>query len=64
MRSGRRVADLAGLLEARAWAAAALETLPEPLRRLEDGQIPVEISRGIRNLATSLDQQTETANAD
>lgn len=58
MRAGRRVAALPTLAEARAHAAASLARLPEPLRRLEPGSVPVGISRGIRDLAAALDRGT------
>ena len=57
MRAGRRVADFPALAEARAHAAAALAQLPEPLRRLEPHTVPVEISRGIRDLVARMDRE-------
>ena len=56
MRGGRRVEGFASLIDARARAAQALRQLPEPLRRLESGRIPVEISAGIRALADRMDR--------
>ena len=56
LRAGRRVAGFPTLDAARAHAAASLARLPEPLRRLEPCGVPVEISRGIRNLAARLDR--------
>ena len=47
---------LPGLAEARAHAAASLARLPETLRRLEPGRVPVEISQGIRRLAAEMDR--------
>ena len=58
MRAGRRVPGLPDLAAARAHAAASLALLPEPLRRLEPGAVPVEISGGIRALAAALDATT------
>jgi len=58
MRGGKRVDDLPDLAAARLHAAAALAQLPEALRRLEPGRVPVEISQGIRRLAADLDQAT------
>ena len=55
MRGGKRVPGLPGLANSRARAAAALAQLPQALRRLEAGQVPVGISRGIRELAAQLD---------
>jgi nicotinate phosphoribosyltransferase len=56
MRNGRRVADLPGLAQARVHAAAALAQLPQALRDLEPGRVPVEISQGIRRLAAEMDR--------
>ena len=58
MRAGRRVPGLPDLAAARAHAAASLALLPERLRRLEPGAVPVEISGGIRALAAALDATT------
>ena len=55
MRAGRRVDGFPTLADARARAAASLRRLPGPLRRLEAGNVPVEISAGIRRLAAELD---------
>lgn len=63
MREGRRVEGLPGLKAARATAAASLATLPEPLRRLQSRQIPVEISSGVRALAAALDRTMGGADA-
>ena len=63
MRNGKRVDSLPSLAEARAHAAASLAQLPEPLRRLEPGRVPVEISRGIRNLVAEMDQAATRGSA-
>ncbi|MBX5452865.1 MAG: nicotinate phosphoribosyltransferase [Acidobacteriia bacterium] len=63
MRNGRRVESLPGLEGARARAAASLASLPEPLRELQPGQIPVEISPGVRALAAALDRAMGVADA-
>jgi len=55
MRGGKRVDGFPTLAEARAHAAAALAQLPETLRRLEPGRVPVEISQGVRKLAAEVD---------
>jgi nicotinate phosphoribosyltransferase len=55
LRGGKRVVGLPGVVEARQHAAASLARLPDPLRRLERGYVPVEISRGIRALAHEMD---------
>jgi nicotinate phosphoribosyltransferase len=57
MRGGRRVAGFPGLAEARAHAAIALTQLPEALRRLEPATVPVQISRGIRDLVARMDRE-------
>ncbi len=56
MRNGKRVAGLPSLAEARLRAASSLARLPDPLRRLEAGRVPVEISLGIRELAADMDR--------
>jgi nicotinate phosphoribosyltransferase len=56
MRGGKRVGGLPVLAEARAHAAASLAQLPETLRRLEQGHVPVEISQGIVRLAAEMDR--------
>jgi nicotinate phosphoribosyltransferase len=56
MRDGRRVPDLPGLAEARLHASSCLAQLPEPLRRLAPGGVPVEISPGIREMAAEMDR--------
>ncbi len=55
MRNGKRVDSLPSLAEARMHAAASLAQLPETLRRLEPDRVPVEISKGIRQLAADMD---------
>jgi nicotinate phosphoribosyltransferase len=56
MRNGKRVDSLPSLAEARTHAAASLAQLPEALRRLEPGCIPVEISQGIQHLTADMDR--------
>ncbi len=56
MRDGKRVGDLPNLTKARMHAAASLARLPEPLRRLDPFDVPIEISQGIRQLASRLDR--------
>ena len=55
MRKGKRVAGLPSLAQARLHAASCLARLPDPLRRLEAGRVPVEISLGIRELVADMD---------
>lgn len=55
LRNGQRVRPLPTLGQARAHAAAALETLPRPLRQLEDASVSVQISCGLRDLAARMD---------
>jgi len=56
MRGGRRVPELSGLGAARAHAVVSLSHLPAPLRHLQAGRVPVEISAGIRAMAAELDR--------
>jgi nicotinate phosphoribosyltransferase len=56
MRGGKRVNGLPGLADARLHAASCLACLPESLRRLEAGRVPVAISLGIRDLAAEMDR--------
>ncbi|MGD9881370.1 MAG: nicotinate phosphoribosyltransferase [Reyranella sp.] len=56
LRAGRRVKDLPVLAQTRAHAATSLESLPEPLRRLEEAGVPVQISPALRGLATQMDE--------
>jgi nicotinate phosphoribosyltransferase len=55
LRDGRLVTDLPDLAQSRAHAAASLAQLPEPLRRLEPGAVPVRVSPGIGRLAAEMD---------
>jgi nicotinate phosphoribosyltransferase len=59
--SGQRVRPLPTLDQIRAHAAASLAALPEPLRRLDEGSVPVQISRGLRQLAARMDAATRPA---
>ncbi len=56
MRNGKRVAGFPSLAQARDRAAASLAQLPAALRRLEPGQVPVQISEGIRQLTARMDR--------
>lgn len=56
LRAGRRVKDAPTLAEVRAHAAASLGSLPQPLQRLEEASVPVEISPALRGLAARMDQ--------
>ncbi len=57
LRGGRRVAELPNLAEVRETAAAQLERLPPPLRRLEPGAgYPVRVSGALRALAREVDR--------
>jgi nicotinate phosphoribosyltransferase len=60
MRSGSRVGDSADLNAGRARSAAELARLPGHLRNLEacGAPYPVQISRGIRDLADAVDKAT------
>jgi nicotinate phosphoribosyltransferase len=58
MRNGHPVPGLPGLTEARQRAAASLAQLPMGLRGLAAGDVRVEISQGIREMAARLDQAT------
>ncbi len=63
MRDGKIVPGLPGLKQARAHAAASLAQLPEALRLLEPGHVPVQISPGLRQLTGRMDRaasQTDT----
>jgi nicotinate phosphoribosyltransferase len=57
MLGGKRVADLPSLNEARLHAAESLARLPDPLRRLEAGRVPVEISAGIPALVAEMNDR-------
>lgn len=63
MRGGRCVTKLPTLAEARTHAADCLATLPEPLRRLEALDVPVEISSALRGLAARMDQERSPPSA-
>ena len=63
MRHGKRVDDLPSLATARAHAAASLAQLPESMRQLEPGRVPVGISQGIRNLVAEMDQADTRSSA-
>jgi nicotinate phosphoribosyltransferase len=59
MRGGRRIGPSPSLAESRAYAAAQLAALPEPLRRLEPFRYEVEIDAELRALAEELDARSE-----
>lgn len=61
MRQGRRVAGLPSLANARRNAAEELARLPEPLRRLQAGFYPMEVSPAIRRLADDCDRRIAAA---
>lgn len=63
MRGGRRLGAAPSLSDSRAHAALSLTRLPEPLRRLEPGTVPVMISDGIRHLASVFDREMGIATA-
>ena len=54
MRAGRRLPDLQDLSQARSHAARSLQNLPPLLRQLEVADVPVRISRGLRDLAANM----------
>ena len=57
MQGGRRIRPLPSLAEARERAAAQLQRLPEPLRRLDaDATFPVLVSEALRDLARAVDK--------
>lgn len=56
MRGGRRLAQAPSLPDIRRHAAANLARLPEPLRRLEAFEYPVEIAPPLRELAAAVDR--------
>ncbi|HMA13121.1 MAG TPA: nicotinate phosphoribosyltransferase [Steroidobacteraceae bacterium] len=58
MRGGRRVAAAPALQDTRRLAARNLARLPEPLRRLEEYDYPVEIAPALHQLAAQVDQFT------
>ncbi|MBX6370290.1 MAG: nicotinate phosphoribosyltransferase [Rhodospirillales bacterium] len=59
MRGGRRIGPSPSLAESRAYAAAQLAALPEPLRRLEPFRYEVEIDADLRALAEELDARSK-----
>jgi len=56
MRGGHRLAPSPSLKEVRRHAAASLARLPEPLRRLETFDYPVEIAPALHELAAEVDR--------
>ena len=60
MRDGRRLAAAAALPEVRRHAAENLGRLPEPLRRLEEFDYPVEIAPALHELAAQIDLSAST----
>ena len=58
MRGGRRLAQAPSLPDIRRHAAANLARLPEPLRRLEAFDYPVEIAPALYELAAEVDRST------
>jgi len=56
MRGGRRLTQAPALPDVRRHAAANLARLPEPLRRLEAFDYPVEISPALHELAAEVDR--------
>jgi len=60
MRGGRRLAAAPALPEVRRHAAENLGRLPEPLRRLEEFDYPVEIAPALHELAAQIDLSAST----
>ncbi|MEW6544733.1 MAG: nicotinate phosphoribosyltransferase [Nitrospirota bacterium] len=59
MSGGKRLARTSPLSELRARAAAQLTRLPEPVRRLEEGEtVPVRISSALQDLVKAVDDRT------
>lgn len=58
MRGGKRLADAPALQDIRRRAAESLARLPQPLRRLEDYDYPVDISAALRALAAEVDRSS------
>lgn len=58
MRGGRRLTQAPGLPDIRRHAAANLARLPEPLRRLEAFDYPVELAPALHELAAEVDRST------
>jgi nicotinate phosphoribosyltransferase len=57
MREGRRLGPAPALADVRHRAAANLARLPEPLRRLEEFDYPVEIGAALHDLAAQVDHR-------
>jgi nicotinate phosphoribosyltransferase len=58
MQGGRRLRPSPWLAEIRTRAAAALESLPEPLRCLADGPVMVKIAPALSDLAKAVDERS------
>jgi nicotinate phosphoribosyltransferase len=58
MQGGRRLRPSPWLAEIRTRAAAALESLPEPLRCLTDGPVMVKIAPALSDLAKAVDERS------
>jgi nicotinate phosphoribosyltransferase len=58
MRGGRRLAPSPDLAAVRRHAADNLARLPEPLRRLDAFDYPVEIASALHELAAQVDRDT------
>lgn len=58
MRGGHRLMQAPGLPDIRRHAAASLSRLPEPLRRLESFDYPVELAPALHELAAAVDRST------
>jgi len=56
MRGGRRLTPAPALADIRSHAAANLSRLPEPLRRLETFDYPVELAPALHELAAAVDR--------
>lgn len=63
MRGGKRVAPQPDLAQARRLAALGLAQLPDPLRRLEEYDYPVEISPALHALAAEVDREPRASEA-
>jgi nicotinate phosphoribosyltransferase len=57
MRGGRRVTAAPALQDSQRLAAQNLARLPDPLRRLEEFDYPVEIASAVHDLATQIDHR-------
>jgi nicotinate phosphoribosyltransferase len=57
MRGGRRVTAAPALQDSQRRAAQNLARLPDPLRRLEEFDYPVEIASAVHDLATQIDHR-------